>query len=148
MQYQLKTQLEGNIIGSLPEREQMTDIRMLYPDNNTSGIEKLKQQFVFLPDGKLKPLDELADINVKEGVAEINRDNLQTVVKVIARLNGRDLGSVMKDIQQEVSSKIHLPQGYYIDYGGAYAEQQQSFNELLLILITSSLLVFTVILFL
>ena len=53
----------------------------------------------------------------------------------------------IKEIQQKVSKKISLPQGYSIVYGGAYADQQQSFHELLIILITSSLLVFGVILF-
>ena len=67
---------------------------------------------------------------------------------VTARLENRDLGSVIKDIQKEVSASISLPQGYAIVYGGAYADQQQSFKELLMILITSSLLVFGVILFL
>ncbi len=54
----------------------------------------------------------------------------------------------MKAIRKEISQKIKLPGGYAIVYGGAYAEQQQSFNELLTILLISSLLVFTVILFL
>jgi multidrug efflux pump subunit AcrB len=67
---------------------------------------------------------------------------------VTGRLENRDLGSTMKEIQQKVSSGIVLPQGYHIEYGGAYADQQKSFHELLLILITSSLLVFGVILFL
>jgi multidrug efflux pump subunit AcrB len=67
---------------------------------------------------------------------------------VTGRLENRDLGSTMKEIQQKVSSHVVLPQGYHIEYGGAYAQQQQSFHELLLILITSSLLVFGVILFL
>ena len=68
--------------------------------------------------------------------------------EVTARLENRDLGSVMKDIQKNISSEVSLPQGYHIEYGGAFAEQQQSFKELLMILIASSLLVFTVILFL
>jgi multidrug efflux pump subunit AcrB len=67
---------------------------------------------------------------------------------ITGRLEGRDLGSVIKDIQTQVGSKIVLPQGYHIEYGGAYADQQQSFHELLIILITASLLVFGVILFL
>src|SRR5258706_290401 len=54
----------------------------------------------------------------------------------------------MKEIQQKVGSQVVLPQGYHVEYGGAYAEQQKSFHELLIILITSSLLVFGVILFL
>ena len=54
----------------------------------------------------------------------------------------------MKEIKAKVSANMVLPQGYHIEYGGAYAQQQQSFHELLMILVTSSLLVFGVILFL
>jgi multidrug efflux pump subunit AcrB len=53
----------------------------------------------------------------------------------------------MKDLQKEIKSKIHLPQGYHISYGGAYEEQQQSFSELLIILLSAALLVFTVMIF-
>jgi len=60
---------------------------------------------------------------------------------VTGRLNNRDLGSVMKDIKEKVSNEVHLPSGYYIEYAGAYKDQQQSFKELLMILIFSSLLV-------
>jgi multidrug efflux pump subunit AcrB len=101
-----------------------------------------------LPDGKLKPLSAFASIKVNEGVAEINRENLKSVSIVTARLNGRDLGSAMKDIRKIINKDIFLPQGYHIEYGGAYADQQKSFDELLMILILSSLLVFALMLFL
>src|SRR6202012_1274844 len=58
-----------------------------------------------------------------------------------------DLGTVIPAIQKNIA-KISLPTGYHIEYGGDYAQQQQSFKELLIILVTSSLLVFAVILFL
>jgi Cu/Ag efflux pump CusA len=67
---------------------------------------------------------------------------------VSARLENRDLGSTIKDIKSQLSSKIHLPHGYTIEYGGDYEQQQKSFSELLMILISSSILVFGVILFL
>ena len=67
---------------------------------------------------------------------------------VTCRLENRDLGSVVSDIKKELNAKISLPVGYHIEYGGSYAEQQQSFKELLMILLASSLLVFGVILFL
>jgi multidrug efflux pump subunit AcrB len=73
---------------------------------------------------------------------------MQSMGEVTARLENRDLGSTVKDIQQQVAAKVHLPPGYTIEYGGDYANQQQSFTELLLILITGALLVFGVILFL
>src|SRR5262249_16194835 len=83
-----------------------------------------------------------------QGDAQIQRENLQSMGVVTGRLENRDLGSTMKEIQQKVASQIVLPQGYHIGYGGAYAEQQQSFPELPIILITPGLLVFSVILFL
>ena len=67
---------------------------------------------------------------------------------VTGRLESRDLGSVMKEIQQKISSQLVLPSGYHVEYGGSFAEQQKSFKELLMILIAASLLVFSVILFL
>jgi CzcA family heavy metal efflux pump len=147
-QYQMQTIIEGNIVGSIPENEQMTGIRMIYPNSLKNSFTVLKDQNIFLPDGKLKPLASLASFRISNGITEINRENLKSVSIVTARLNERDLGSVIKDIQTAIGSKVFLPQGYHIEYGGAYAEQQQSFNQLLLILILSSLLVFALMLFL
>ncbi len=59
-QFQLQTMVEGNIIGSILEKEQMTAIRMIYPNSTKNSLENLKNQFVFLPDGKLKPLATLS----------------------------------------------------------------------------------------
>jgi len=146
-QSQMETQLVGNVVGSIPEKEQYTNIRMIYPNFNKSSVDNMRQQFVFLPDGKLKPIQEFANVSIHEGTAEITRENLQPVSIITARLNGRDLGGVIKDIKKSLDKTISLPQGYYISYGGEYADQEQSFNELLLILITSCLLVFTLILF-
>jgi CzcA family heavy metal efflux pump len=146
-QFQMQTLIEGNIIGSIQEKEQMTAIRMIYPNSTKNSLEYIKNQFVFLPDGKLKPLASLSTITLKEGVPEINRDNLKSVSIVTARLNNKDLGTAMREIQKTVESKIFLPQGYNIEYGGEYADQQKSFEELLMILILSSLLVFALMLF-
>ena len=147
-QFQLETQLQGVVVGNILEKEQRTDIRMINANSKDNDVGKMKSQSIFLPDGQLKPITNFADIKVNEGVAEINRENLQTVGIITARLNGRDLGSVMKDIQKRITSNISLPQGYYISYGGAFADQKKSFEELLMILILSSLLVFTLMLFL
>jgi len=147
LQFQVQTALEGNIIGNMLEREQLSPIRMVYPGNRGLNVTGIKDQTVFVPSGKLVPISELASVELKPGEAEINRENLQSMGVVSARLEGSDLGTVIPAIQKNIAQKITLPQGYHIEYGGAYAEQQQSFKELLIILITSSLLVFCVILF-
>jgi Cu/Ag efflux pump CusA len=147
-QFQLQTIVEGNIIGNILEKEQMTSIRMIYPNSTYNSLENIKNQIVFLPTGKLKPLATLSAIRLREGTAEITRDNLKSVSIVTARLNNRDIGSAIKEIQKVIGSEVFLPQGYHIEYGGEYADQQKSFNELLLILILSSLMVFALMLFL
>jgi CzcA family heavy metal efflux pump len=148
LQLQLQTSLEGNIAGSMLEKEQLSVIRLVYPYNRSHSLDDISKMQVFLPSGQLKPITELATVQVNTGDAEIERENLQSMGVITARLENRDLGSVIKNIQQDVSAKVVMPQGYHIEYGGEYAQQQQSFKELLIILITSSLLVFVVILFL
>lgn len=144
---QLQTKIDGTVVGSVLERNQMTVIRMIEQNKNTT-IESLRNTNIFLPGGRIKPINEFADIRITKGVSEIERENLKKMIAVTARLNNRDLGSTLKELRQKIGSKIKLPQGYEIVYGGAYAEQQQAFNELLMILISAIFLVFTVILFL
>ena len=148
LQFQLQTALEGNVIGNLLENERLTPIRLIYKNSERRSVEDIKKMQLFLPNGQAVPISSLVTISVQKGVAEIERENLQMISVVTGRLDNRDLGSVMKDIHRQVSANIHLPSGYYIEYAGAYKEQQQSFKELLMILIASCLLVFGVILFL
>ncbi len=147
-QTQFQTSLEGNTAGEIFEGEQLSPIRIIYPGSRKFGISNINNLTMFLPNGRTVPITQLANISVTPGNAEIERENLQSMGVVTARLENRDLGGVIKDIQSVIATKVHLPPGYHVQYGGAYAEQQQSFKELLMILISSSLLVFGVILFL
>lgn len=148
LQFQMQTALEGNVVGSLLENEKQTPIRLIYANGQKRSLEDIKQLKIFLPNGQAIPISSLVVISVQKGIAEIERENLQMMNVVTGRLDNRDLGGVMQEIQTKVTDKIHLPSGYYIEYAGAYKDQQQSFEELLMILIASSLLVFGVILFL
>ena len=148
LQFQVQTALEGNVIGSLYETQQLSPIRMVYPGNRSLSVEGIKNMNLFLNNGQQIPIAGLANVELRAGDAEIERENLQSMGVISARLENSDLGTVMPAIQKNIAEKVNLPQGYHVEYGGAYAEQQQSFKELLIILITSSLLVFGVILFL
>ncbi len=148
LQFQIQTRTDGTVVGAIQDPMQFTNIRMIYPDRDSTGIKALEKGKLFLPDGRLIPMKGVATVHILKGVAEIDRENLKKVVYVKARLNNRDLGSTLKAIQKTVSAHIHLPPGYTIEYGGAYEQQQQAFHELELILFLAALLVFTVILFL
>ncbi|MBD1366829.1 efflux RND transporter permease subunit [Mucilaginibacter sp. ZT4R22] len=148
LQTQVQSALEGNVIGNLFEREQQSPIRMVYPGSRMQDVAGIKNLNVFLADGRLIPITSLATVELHPGDAEVERENLQAMGVISARLENSDLGTVIPAIQKGIADKVNLPPGYHVEYGGAYAEQQQSFKELLMILITSSLLVFGVILFL
>jgi CzcA family heavy metal efflux pump len=146
-QFQMDSKIEGTVVGNVLARNKLINIRMFEGRKNYS-VNDLKTSAIFLNDGTLQPITGFTDINIINGVAEIDRENLQQMVDVTARLDNRDLGSTLKDIKKNISQGIKLPPGYEIVYGGAYAEQQQAFNDLLIILLLAILLVFTVILFL
>ena len=147
LQSQLTTRLMGNEVGTILEGAQFLKMRMKYPGTSTD-LSALEQSPVFTADGRNRPLSDFATVRVDSGAAEIQRENLQPMVAITASLANRDLGSVIRDIQQKVGGGVRLTSGQHIEYGGSYAQQQQSFRELLLILISASLLVFVVLLFL
>lgn len=147
-QFQLQTQLEGTLLGAVTETEQMTPIRMIYPGSEKTTVNHLEQGQIFQPNGQLMPISRFAKVLVEPGTAEINRENGKNIGVITARLNNRDLGTTLRDIQAAIRENVPLPVGYNIEYGGAYAQQQQAFQELMTILLLASLLVFTVILFL
>ena len=79
-------------------------------------------------------LGSLADIIVDPGQSEIDRENLKQMVAVTARISGRDLGSTIAAIKNELNKNLVLPQGISISYGGIYKTQQESFYGLLMVL--------------
>jgi CzcA family heavy metal efflux pump len=147
-QYLIQNKIEGNVAGSILETNKLTDIRLIETNKYPVSLNDINSSQIALPNGRLKPISEFAKITLTPGVAEIERENLKPMIAITARLNNRDLGTTLKEIQQKIKSGLTLPVGYMIEYGGAYAEQQQAFSELLLILISSCFLVFVVILFL
>lgn len=138
----------GIQVGQIQDGEQMRRMLLRFSDFASNDLEKIKHQLIFLPDGTTRPLTFFCDIQIITGETEQRRENLKSAVVLTARLDNRDLGSAIAEIKQKLNAQIALPNGYSIGYGGAYAEQQQSFQELLLILILASLLVFGVFLFL
>lgn len=144
LQFQLQARLEGIEAGSIKEGQQLTKIRMIFPNNHTLQLDDLLRTQILLPNGRQLPLSDFATIEIHKGIAELERENLQPIVAVSARLSGRDLGGVMKDIRSEINRNVHFPLGFGVIYAGAYAEQQSSFHDLMIILILASLLIMMV----
>ena len=95
--------------------------------------------------GPIVRLAQVADVTEEPSEVELDRDDLRQDIIVSARLEGRDLGSAMKEIQAKLSQDKWLPPGT-VEYGGLYQQQQESFRNLVMVLLAAILLVFTVLL--
>jgi Cu/Ag efflux pump CusA len=93
LQTQVQSALEGNVIGNLFEREQQSPIRMVYPGSRLQDVTGIKNLNVFLPDGRLIPITSLATVELHPGDAEVERENLQAMGVISARLENSDLGT-------------------------------------------------------
>jgi multidrug efflux pump subunit AcrB len=92
-------------------------------------------------------LKRIADIQIAGGQPQLQREDLEQMVAVTARLEGRDLGSAIKDVKSAVAS-MHLPPSLRVEYGGVYAEQQRSFRGLAAVFAAAVLLVTSLLLYL
>ena len=138
----------GIQVGQIQDGEQMRRILLRFTNFDDNSLTKIENQLIFLPDGTVKPVSFFCEVKIIPGDIELKRENLKSNVILTARLNGRDLGSTIQNIQDQFKEKLALPPGYSVQYGGAYSEQQASFHELMLILIGAILLVFAVLVFL
>ncbi len=121
-------------------------LRVRFPAANRSSIAAMSNTLLTSSTGHTATLGSLAQIIQIPGQTEILRENLQRDVGVTARLEGRDLGSGIADVQKVVNS-LHLPSSIRVVYGGTYQEQQKSFKDLVLVLVLAIVLVFIVLMF-
>ncbi|MBZ5499333.1 MAG: efflux RND transporter permease subunit [Acidobacteriia bacterium] len=125
----------------------LVGIRVRYPEEYRSSIDKLKSLLITSPTGVTVPLSSVASVEMDQLQTEVHRDNLRNDAVVTARLENRDLGSAMKEIQQRLYKEISLPPGAEIEFGGLYKIQQESFLGLTQVLLTAILLIFVVLVF-
>src|SRR6185369_16566411 len=101
------------------------------------------QTLLRTPDGKPVPVSEVASMTRANGQRELRRENLRPMAVVSGRLEGRDLGSAVGEIQMNLD-KLKLPIGYTYEIGGQYQSQAQAFRELLMVFGLAVILVFTI----
>jgi len=121
-------------------------IRVRYPEKNRATPESLSNTLLNSSTGHTATLGSLATIQQIPGQTEIRRENLQRDITVTARLEGRDLGSGVADVMRTINN-LQMPASVRVEYGGTYAEQQQSFKDLMFVLLLAVVLVFLVLLF-
>ncbi len=144
----LQSAMSGIVATHIQRSVKMVGVMVWIPQSvrkNQSDIEKLA---IRAPDGHLLPLSRIAKISTVSGQPEINRENLKRMIAVTARISGRDMGSVIREIRQKMDEPNLLPPGAYYELGGLYKQQQIAFTGLMRVFAAAVALVFLLLLFL
>ena len=137
----------GKTVGNVFEGEKRFDMVVRLNETNRHDIEDLKNLYVSTPNGQQIPLSELATIDYTSGPAKISRDNTNRRIVVGINVRNRDLQSVVTDIQKIVDTKIQLPSGYYVKYGGQFENLQSAKARLLIAVPIALFLIFILLYF-
>ncbi|MCG8314319.1 MAG: CusA/CzcA family heavy metal efflux RND transporter [Pseudomonadales bacterium] len=130
----------GESAGVLYEGDRRFELIVRLPELLRRDIEGLKSLPVPLPGGDYVPLEEVAYINIAPSPAQISRENGKRRVVVTANVRGRDLGSFVSDVKQQIREQADIPPGYWLDYGGTF-EQLESASQRLSVVVPLTLLV-------
>lgn len=140
----LETALNGRVVSQVLEGQRSFDMVVRLDEPFRNNIEALKQILLDGPDGTKVPVEAVAEVKTAFGPNQILRENAQRRIVVQCNTTGRDLGSVVADIQRAVAEKVKLEPGYFITYGGQFESQQQATRLITLLSIFSVLGIFVV----
>jgi CzcA family heavy metal efflux pump len=139
---ELGAAVNGTVVDQVRIGERTYDLRVL-----AQSALPLASIPIRTPSGALLPLKDVASVQTGAPEVEIDRENLATYLSVTARLSARSLGSAMAELRDRIARQVRLGPGMHIEYGGLYEQQQQSFAQLLLVLLAGLVLVAVIVLF-
>lgn len=134
--------LSGRKVSMVYEGERSFDLMLKVGDDFRNTAERIKDLTIDTSAGEKIPLSYVADIRSSTGPNTINRENVARKIVISANVSGRDLGSVVRDIQDTVHESIELPEGYHIEYGGQFESQQAASKTLMLTSIFAIFVIF------
>jgi CzcA family heavy metal efflux pump len=144
---QVANQMAANWLGQVQTDLRLLDrrvpVRVRLQDAFRFDPSRLPQSLIHVPSGGLVPVSALARPVRANGQAELLRENLRQMAVVSGRLEGRDMGSAVTEIQSKLAG-LKLPVGYMYEIGGQYAAQQEAFRELLMVFAIATVLVFII----
>ncbi len=136
---QVEAQIGGSVATQLLSGEQVIDVRVRLPQELRARADAIRTLTLRSADGRTVPLAGIAAVSIQSGQRQITREDLAPFIPVTARLEGKDLGTGMKDVRNAVAG-LHLPASVRVDYGGLYQQQTQSFRDLTTVFIAALLL--------
>jgi len=124
------------------EGQSRFDLVLRLNSDYTETIEGIRAALIDTEDGKKVPLEQVADVVSVSGPGSISRENVQRKIVIAANVAGRDLRSVVEEIQATVAENIELPEGYRIEYGGQFESEESASKTLMITSILAILIIF------
>jgi len=145
---QLEAWFNGLVTTQVQKTVKMIGVRLWVPPGVRDKAGAIERIWLRAPDGHRVPLKRIAHVVTASGLPQISRDNLKRMVAVTARINGRDLGSTIRDVKAALARPGLIPESMYFELGGLYKQQQIAFRGLITVFIAALALVFLLLLFL
>ncbi len=142
----LKAAFAGSTAGVVFDEEKRFDLVVRLDKEHRQDVEDVKNLAISLPDGRLIPLDQLAQVDIKAGPAQVSRENTKRRITIGFNVRGRDVQSVVGDAHKLIDNQLSLPVGYYTTFGGQF-ENLVAARERLAIAVPVALLLIFVLLF-
>jgi CzcA family heavy metal efflux pump len=139
---QIDIAFAGEKAGEIYEGQKYFDLMVRFKKDSRDQIERIKTALISLPNEGQVPLNQLASITSVSTPNTISRENVQRKIVVAANVQGRDLRSVVNEIQEIVNSTISLPEGYRVEYGGQFESEAKASRLLSITAILAILIIF------
>ncbi|RZK49773.1 MAG: CusA/CzcA family heavy metal efflux RND transporter [Pedobacter sp.] len=139
--------LAGQSSGKVFEGERRFDLVVRLNDQKKNDLAVIKNLLIPTPTGQQIPLAQLADVSIKDGPNQIQREDAKRRIIVGFNVQGRDVQSIVQELQAKVESGVKLPTGYYVTYGGAFENLNAAKDRLLIAVPISLLLIFLLLFF-
>lgn len=134
--------MAGEVVSQVYEKGKAFNLVVRASEDNRGSIDHVKDLMIDDNQGRKIPLIAVADVVSSMGPNTINRENVKRKIVISANTSGRDLHSVVNDIQALIDQKIQLPEGYHIEYGGQFESEQAASQTLLLTSAMSIVVIF------
>lgn len=134
--------MAGETVSQVYESGKSFNLVVRVDEDDRRTMERIEDMMIDTADGQRIPLAEVADVVSAKGPNTINRENVKRKIVVSANTSGRDLRSVVNDIQDRIEREIKLPEGYHIEYGGQFESEQAASRTLMITSLMSIVVIF------
>lgn len=116
----IRSSFAGESAGKIYEESKRFDVVVRLNKDNRSDITDVSNLFIPLPNGQQVPLSQVASIAYEQGPVQVSREDGKRRITIGLNVRGRDVKSVVEEIQEKLKTNFKLPAGYYITYGGQF----------------------------